>query len=259
MSSTFVFGLFIAVTFFSAGIAIGGTFFSFRKKDERPASLSENRPAPSASPAPAEPASAETLTPPPAGPAPHPDLQSVARFFRHGPSGKLLVDFNGHMRAMGQALSTEQHTALSLVMLDITDWLGAPPPAPVPPPPAPLTPQSSGTAGTPNAEKSGPARLTPPSTNPVEALRAMNAQRAQSVGQAPAPSTLAGRINAVLQELLENSPLRREKIEIRDAASGGVQFVVGSERYEYIDQVPPGPARDLIQSAIKEWETRNER
>ncbi|TAK11823.1 MAG: hypothetical protein EPO32_11190 [Anaerolineae bacterium] len=263
MSVTFIFGLFLAITFFSAGIAIGGTFFSFRKKDNPPAaSPSDSGLQPAELPGPARAAEPEpNLSAPAAAPPPHPDLNSLARLYRHGPSGRLLVDFNGQMRAIGQDLSAEQHTALSLLMLDISDWLGAPPPTPADLPPAapPAEPVQPPASSTPAAAGPQTPTLKPPSTNPVEALRAMNAQRAQSVGQAPAPTTLAGRINVVLQELLEESELRREKIEIRDALSGGVLFVVSGQSYEFIDQVPPGPARDLIQTAIKEWELRNER
>src|SRR3989304_1128550 len=67
MSATFIFGLFLAITFFSAGIAIGGTFFSFRKKDSPPAAP----PPDSERPAPAEPAPTPA-PPPPRGPSPTP-------------------------------------------------------------------------------------------------------------------------------------------------------------------------------------------
>lgn len=238
MNTTFLAGLFLALTFFSAGLAIGGYFFSFRKaKDPRPAP-----PPPEAVPAPgALPETELPLSVPPARPVNHPDLQEVVRLFRHAPSGKLLADFGGKVRAAGQALSSEQHTTLTLAAADLAEWLETPSlPRPV--------------AGAPLG---GPATATPPppSANPMEAWRALNAQRAQP--GTPAPTSLAGRIDVVLQELLALSELRGADIEMRDAPGGGAAFYVHGRSYEFMDQIPDPAVQALFQQAIREWERRN--
>ncbi|MBI3158110.1 MAG: hypothetical protein HYZ26_00740 [Chloroflexi bacterium] len=243
MSATFVFGLFIAITFFAAGVAVGGFFFSFRKKGSAGGQPLET----------AAPQSGETpAVLPPAGPSPHADLDLALRVFRHRPSGKLVADINGVARASGQNLTAEQKTTLKQVAAELAAWVG------LPPAPAPPAAPAAAPAAQPASAKEKGGEFKPPSTNPFDALRALNAQRAQAV-QPAVPATLAGRINAVLQELLADSDLRGAEMELRDALSGGVSFFVRGKSYEFIDQIPDEAARTLIQKAIKEWETRNER
>jgi nucleoid-associated protein YgaU len=234
MSATFVFGLFIAITFFAAGIAIGGFFFSFRKKGQDANDRPETAP----------------LELPPAGASPHADLDLALRVFRHRPSGKLVADIQGVARASGQNLTPEQKAGLSQIAAELGAWAGRPA-APPAPPAAPAAAQPA-----PTAEKGKPGEVKPPSTNPFDALRALNTQRARAVGTG-VPASLAGRINAVLQELLADSDLRGADIELRDALSGGVSFFVRGKAFEFIDQIPDESVRALIQKAIKEWETRS--
>ncbi len=243
--------LLLALTFFSAGIAIGGYFFSFKK----PANL------PRPTPPPDLPA-ADSLTPPAARPVSHPDLQEIVRLFRHRPTHKLIAEINGQARAAGQPLTPEQHSSLSLAIVDLADWLGTPLNSPAAPPAttAPASPTSPPTtANTPPTTSNASAApvLEPPSTNPLQALRALNNLRA-SASQGGVAS-LAGRINIVLQELLDQSELRDSIIEMRDAPGGGAAFYVRGASYEFMDQIPDPAVQALFQRAIQEWERRNAR
>ncbi len=244
MTSTLFFVLFIGIIFFSAGIAIGGYFFSFKKQPNT------RRPTPNAGLPPAE-----SLTLPAARPVSHPDLQEIVRLFRHRPTRKLIAEFNGKARAAGQPLTPEQRSDLSLAMVDIADWLGAPL-SQAPPAPASVSAPASPVAPTAPGPDAAPV-LEPPSTNPIQALRALNNLRSNPSHSGV--TSLAGRINIVLQELLEESELRGSIIEMRDAPGGGAAFYVRGTSYEFMDQIPDPAIRVLFQRAVQEWERRNTR
>mgnify|MGYP001396278082 CR=1 FL=1 len=61
-------------------------------------------------------------------------------------------------------------------------------------------------------------------------------------------------IDDVLQAKLLGSPLMEKAIRLEEGPLGEVMVCVGSQRYEGVGAVPEGEIRDIIKSAIADWE-----
>jgi hypothetical protein len=66
--------------------------------------------------------------------------------------------------------------------------------------------------------------------------------------------SLAAQIDAILQEMLEESPLSARGIRLQEHPQHGLIVQVGLNRYNSIDEVPEKEIRDFIRVAIAEWE-----
>jgi len=69
------------------------------------------------------------------------------------------------------------------------------------------------------------------------------------------PQSMVEQINDILQKDLESSPLRDMFIKISELPEGVVVWV-GNQSYPGVDAIPPGPARDLVQAAVRKWELK---
>jgi hypothetical protein len=98
-----------------------------------------------------------------------------------------------------------------------------------------------------------PAPVKPVSTNPVDALR-------HTMGTSkPVASfkSIPAQIDEILQGKLAGTPLEKRSIHLTESTSGGVVVQVGLDQYPGIDAVPDEEVRNLIRSAVAEWEKRN--
>jgi len=120
-----------------------------------------------------------------------------------------------------------------------------PPAEPVPTPvPVPLT-------GTPLVDPSSPSR---PSLNTVEVLARALQPDLRSLE--PPPPSITAQIDEILQEKLQDSPFASRLIRLVELPSKGVVVQVGMDQYEGVDAVPDEEIRQLIRSAVAEWERR---
>ncbi len=69
-------------------------------------------------------------------------------------------------------------------------------------------------------------------------------------------TSLVSMIDEILQKKLETSPLQGRGIKLLNAPNGEVIVAVGSQNYNGVDSVPDPEIRDLIKSAIHDWENR---
>lgn len=151
----------------------------------------------------------------------------VARLWRDRSTGQLLVEVDGMLHATPDTLTDEQRQRLSTAAEGWTLWLGLHPPAPPTPIPAP----------------------PPPSvfTVPIENLL--------SPSEAPTRAeSIVEQIDAILQDLLADSPFANRGIRLVEEPHHGVVVWVGLERYGSVEEVPDEGIRALIQEAVRRWE-----
>jgi len=92
---------------------------------------------------------------------------------------------------------------------------------------------------------------------PVSAATQLNG----GVTAAPAPeqASIVAQINAVVQELLPESPYADKSIQLVERPGcTGVDVWIGSQRYEGIEDVADPGIRAFLQGAVKTWEQRAE-
>jgi len=92
-------------------------------------------------------------------------------------------------------------------------------------------------------------------TNPVNILARVLQPGLSSV-QEP-PKSIAAQIDEILQEMLEGSPMASRGIRLMEFPNRGLVVMVGLDQYEGVDLVPDDDIRQLIRSAVEEWERRN--
>ena len=66
--------------------------------------------------------------------------------------------------------------------------------------------------------------------------------------------SIVEQVDAILQELLESSPLKDQNIRLTEMPNKGVTVWVGNEYYEGINAVPDENIKRLIRLAVKNWE-----
>lgn len=127
-----------------------------------------------------------------------------------------------------------------------------PPPAPIPPVPVMEEPPAPGSR---KLEDLTPEQLKevlpPPAVEPVQP-RIDNLPKAKVE---PAPKSIVGQINDILQDKVTASSLAGEGVKLQETPQG-VLVWVGAKSFQGIDTVPEGEAKNLIRAAVKEWEKR---
>jgi hypothetical protein len=74
-----------------------------------------------------------------------------------------------------------------------------------------------------------------------------------------APTSIVAQIDEVLQAMLDKAPEGLPKIRLTEDPIVGVLVWIGAEHYNGIDAVPDPSVKELIRSAVKEWENRADR
>jgi hypothetical protein len=72
----------------------------------------------------------------------------------------------------------------------------------------------------------------------------------------PTTLSIVAQVDEILQEKLENSPLAKRGISMRDSLDGGLLVWVGLKQYASIDEVPDPEIRQLLKESVEEWERR---
>lgn len=184
-----------------------------------------------------------------------PDLVEIARLERDRETNMLMVVVDGKLYASASNLSLAQRQKLASASIDMHKWLGLPAaaasssaPAVYTPPPSVVPPAVQAVA-----DEVIPPPIKPVSTNPVDALR-------HTMGtNKPVASfkSIPAQIDEILQGKLAGTPLEKRNIHLTESASEGVVVQVGLDQYPGIDAVPDEEVRNLIRSAVAEWEKRN--
>lgn len=72
----------------------------------------------------------------------------------------------------------------------------------------------------------------------------------------PLSRSIAEQVDEILQEMLETSPLRARAIRLLELPQKGMVVMIGLDQYQGVDAVPDEEIRNLIHSAVVEWERR---
>ncbi len=72
----------------------------------------------------------------------------------------------------------------------------------------------------------------------------------------PPSKSIAAQIDEILQEKLKDSPLASRAIRLLELPNKGMVVMVGLDQYDGVEAVPDDDIRNLIRSAVVEWEKR---
>lgn len=93
-----------------------------------------------------------------------------------------------------------------------------------------------------------------PNLNPLDIFAHALQPNVQSVH--PYSRSIAEQIDEILQEMLEKSTLRSKAIRLLELPQKGMVVMVGLDQYQGVEAVPDEEIRNLIRSAVTEWERR---
>jgi hypothetical protein len=176
----------------------------------------------------------EPSQPAPAAPEEIPNLPAdrfanVANFYRERATGRLAVEVEKMAYLTPDTVPAQIRQELLTLNEGLGIWLGATAAA-VPPP-----------------VKSEPA-LPPVNLPPSPPPRV----------ETPTSTSIVAQINDILQEILLESPMAERKISLTQEPSMGVVVWVDGVKYSGIDTVPDPAVKDLIKTAVRRWERKND-
>lgn len=178
----------------------------------------------------------------------------AARLWKDRKSGGLLVEMNDEIHTSSQTLSNVQKLQLTSTQRELGSWLNIPAvveaPAPVKPVAVPLPASPA------------PAAVDP-SMPPVALNRPAQANaptKPKDEAKVPErPTTMVDQIDEILQEMLENSPLKNRGIKLQNDPRLGAVVWIGITRYDGVDSVDDPEIKQLLRTAVDEWERRTEK
>ena len=229
-----------ALIFFSLG-GLAGWLVSLLRVPRTSAKKAPSQPARQAQPT-AAPIRSAAENPPDAAKI------ELARVYQRPEDDQVFLEVNGKPLNTPADVQKTQRTWLVLTAEAIYRLLGAPSQA------GPAQP-SQPAAGLPPIEwQPSPIQDLPkPSMKPSDVLI-----RAAQAGQPrlDQPKSLVEQIDAVLQEMLAQSPLPAGEVHLSENAALGLEVRLGNRRYDGIEAVPDANVRTIIRAAIAEWQRR---
>ena len=164
-------------------------------------------------------------------------------------SGLLTLDLDG-ARVNPSALTADQRKRLVEMLNAMRPWLEGKPATPPPATPMPV----------PAREKTAPApAATPPQTakqTPAPASKPAPTAKTKADEPEPAPTSIVGQINLILQARIANTPLASSGVALIESPTGGVLVFIGLDKYESVEDVPDEAVKAAIRAAIAEWEKK---
>jgi hypothetical protein len=204
-----------------------------------------------------------------------PNLAEVARLFRDKTTQELVVAMNSHTFHKANELNPGQLRRIHFASKVLVNWLANTPPAPLP-----AQGEASASDGMAPAEPSAldeewiPAEsaaedtthpFTPPFlAEPLSEVKPVSTQISDVVGgifkpalsSTPKPEikSIAMQIDEILQEMIADTPYEMRGITVNDAPDHGVMVTLDGNKYPGVKDVPDEEVRNLIRSAVVEWE-----
>jgi hypothetical protein len=208
-----------------------------------------------------------------------PNLAEVARLMRDKTNQDLVVTMNGNVFHQATELNPGQSRRLHFASNVLVKWLAEAPP----PPPAEGATSEAGLQASqvessplklPADEEWIPAESAPLEVKPVASsaftsepasvVKPISTQLTDVVGgilkpaptssQTPAFKSIAMQIDEILQEMIANTPFEQRGITVNDTPDHGVMVTLDGKQYPGVKDVPDEEVRNLIRSAVVEWE-----
>lgn len=180
---------------------------------------------------------------PEAMPAPSPDLLEIAHFWRKKETNMLTAQIENKVIAQGEALTSDQHALLSLLLLDLGNWVG-------------LEGRIQAVEKLQAEEESEAETQDESATKGFSPIGMIKDAFTADVYLPHADISLADQINPILQTMLVNSPLADRGISLMDIEGRGMVVNVGLDMYDSINDVPDDEIRAFIKKAVAVWENR---
>jgi hypothetical protein len=199
-----------------------------------------------------------------------PNLAEVAHLMRDTQTQDLVVGMNGNTFRSANELNPGQSRRLNFASNVLTKWLvdTTPPPLPVDDQPDAETSEPPAQEGewipaeaAPQEDRHG---YTPPFTaESINDVKPVSTQFSDVVGgllnrtpTTPEPQfkSIAMQINDILQEMMVDTPFEDRGITVNDGPDKGVMVTLDGEKYPGVKDVPDEEVRNLIRSAVVEWE-----
>jgi hypothetical protein len=208
------------------------------------------------------------------------NLAEVACLMRDKTTQDLVVTINGNVYHQAPDLNPGQLRRLHFASQVLVKWLAETPPPPLSEDaeapiqvdaaalePAETTPPSTEAEWIPaeSAPEANKLDFTPPFVvAPSPEVKPVSTQISDVVGnilkpaaaQAAQPEykSIAMQIDEILQEMIANTPFAARGISVNDAPDHGVMVTLDGENYPGVKDVPDEEVRNLIRSAVVEWE-----
>jgi hypothetical protein len=187
----------------------------------------------------------------------------LARLWRDGESGALVVEMDGKSFLGPQAMSQPQRAGLEHAARDLRGWLGmglAQEPAPATSVAARQEVVGSATPVAPTPVAPTPVAPTPVAPAPVlysppaPGVSAIPPAGLDDAAKAAAPRSIVMQIEDILQDMIAGSEAARQGLHLHEDPIRGVIVTWEGKSYEGIDAVPEGDAKRAIRAAVAEWE-----
>jgi hypothetical protein len=181
--------------------------------------------------------------------------EEVLRIYREKVSEKIVIKIDGKTMVTRVDLNKPQVPIVEKTIREAMDWIGIqlPKAAPVPP----LTTVKPVEAAVQPAAASIPdPEIRRLASSPVTSLR--QPEKASNKEKVEARSFVE-QIDAILQDMLELTPLKDRKISLVEDPHDGVVAWIGNKRYVGIDAIDDPDVQKLIKIAVAKWEKTMER
>ncbi len=165
---------------------------------------------------------------------------------------KLMAKIDKDIVDVDKELSTKQHAALSMLLVDLQEKVGiaATVKAALSEETDKLITEKDRARKT--APDSQDSELEKPSFHPLKSFVRYVQADVPKIDDKPV--SIPEQINAILQRDLEGTALENRGIAMRDWPGRGVVFIVGINVYDDIHQIPDSEIRLAIRKAVKTWE-----
>jgi hypothetical protein len=206
---------------------------------------------------------------------PDPNLAEVARLYRDKTTQDLVVTMNSHTFQKASELNPGQLRRLHFASKVLVNWLAETPAAPLPesadgsaadglsstqlPPmdeewiPAESAPEAA-TRGFPPPFIDEPTPEVKPVSTQISDVVGGILKPASPGSPKPEFKSIAMQIDEILQEMIADTPFETRGITVNDAPDHGVMVTLDGKKYPGVKDVPDEEVRNLIRSAVVEWE-----
>lgn len=212
----------------------------------------------------------------------HPSgLQQVARLWHDPFREELAVEIDGKTYRSVEEIDLDQYRRLAGTFEDLREWLSASPEVSLPERTVSITPQQVAAPSEPMEQVAGTAEglqaadVSPPpvqqpqvsafpsieesdeSARPILNPLSVFARVLQPLPESEKPSlNVVAQINTILQENLEDSPLKQRGILLTEKPDHSMVVMIGLDKYNSVDEVPDEEVRKVIRQAVSQWEDR---
>jgi hypothetical protein len=179
-----------------------------------------------------------------------PDLVEAGRFWRNIRSGDFYPELDGKVFHSTSEMTDDQQARFARLLEGLQSWVKKP------------VKKAEDDQLLPQGET---VRLAADDLQPVleekrisyNPIKAFTDAIGAEVNKPKSPQfSIVAQVDEILQEKLENTPLAKRGISMKDSLDGGLVVWVGLQQYSSIEAVPDPEIRQLLRESVEEWERR---